>query len=464
MTELTITELARVIKAELPTALCKSCFTGASTDSRTTRPGDCFFALSGPNFDGSDFLADAFERGACCAVVGKEVVTAQFPDKIILQVDDTIEALGRLAAAYRCGAAFKVIAITGSVGKTTTRRIVAHVLSRHFRCSESPRNFNNNIGLPLTLLGAEPQDQIVIAELGSNAPGEIANLTSIARPDIAVVTNVHPAHLAGFGDIETIVREKLSISEGLSGDGRLLINGDIAQLTSYCRAKGVDFTTFGKTNYCDIQAENIIYRGVASEFTIDGTCVYLPLPGPGNVENALAAWAVCSRLGITINDFTDAVKSLLAVDMRAELLYIGTLTVLNDCYNANPASTKNALDILANLGAERAGRLVFICGDMAELGHQAEVLHGELGIAIAQAKVQLVLTVGDLAALAARAAKKTAIYDLRIKCFKDTDSACNNLQKFIKNDDIILIKGSRVARLERAAEKLTELFSRPAVD
>ncbi len=368
---------------------------------------------------------------------------------------------------------FKVVAITGSVGKTTARQIAYHVLSRHYRVFQAPKNFNNNIGLPLTLLAADPQDHIVIAELGSSHPGEIAYLTRITQPNIAVVTNVYPAHLAGFGDLQTIMQEKLSISEGLLPGGILIINADLVkwlngnQLNYQSPITNHQIITFGKSDGSNYQARNITYNSFGSSFTIDSTQVYLPLPGAGNVENALAAWAVCSQFGLSTDDFAHAVKGLRAVSMRAELLQIGTLTVLNDCYNANPASMKNALAILTKLGSGQKRRFVFICGDMAELGQQAQALHAELGASVAQAGVQLLLAVGKFAKITAEDAKRTAEYDLgsreagslQTKCFEDTLSACNNLEKFIKDDDIVLVKGSRVAGLEMAVEKLKELFS-----
>jgi UDP-N-acetylmuramoyl-tripeptide--D-alanyl-D-alanine ligase len=337
---------------------------------------------------------------------------------------------------------------------------------------QAPKSFNNNIGLPLTLLGADAENQIVIAELGTNHPGEIAYLTRIALPDIAVVTNIYPAHLEGFGDLKTIIQEKLSISEGLQSDGILIINADFDQLVEACRVKPAKFLTFGKSDGSDYQAQNITSDGLTSRFTIDGTEVYLPLAGLGNVENTLAAWAVCSQFGrvpfcdllqngnpLTIDDFARAVETLSPTPMRAELLRIGTLTVLNDCYNANPASMKNALHILCDLNSDGKRRLVFICGDMAELGIHAERLHVGLGASIAQANVQLLLTIGKFAKITAEAAKASAEYNLQIKCFEDTLSACNNLHEFIKDYDIILVKGSRTARLEMAVEKLKELFS-----
>ena len=484
MKEFSIEALARITRAELAKNI-SGFFTGVSTDSRTTKAGDCFFAIAGDNFDGHDYIADAFARGAACAVVSKDVER-----RPILKVNDTVRALGDFAREYRRQVGFKVVAITGSVGKTTTRQIVYHILSQHYSVFQAPKNFNNDIGLPLTLLGAEPKDQIVIAELGSNYPGEIAYLTRIALPDVAVITSVYPTHLAGFGDMQTIIQEKLSISDGLQPDGVLIINADFDQLVSACRgipfckkiakrgprAKGRDpaaFYTFGKSEppKADYQARNITRTGFGSSFTIDSaeggppraksTQVYLPLAGPGNVENALAAWAICSQFGLTIDDFAQAVKTQPSVSMRAELLQIGTLTVLNDCYNANPASMKNALDILTNLDSAGKHRLVFICGDMAELGQQTEHLHAELGASITKARVQLLMAVGEFAKITAEAAKRIAVRPWRIqtKCFDDTLSACNNLKDSIKDYDIILVKGSRTAKLEMAVERLKELFS-----
>jgi UDP-N-acetylmuramoyl-tripeptide--D-alanyl-D-alanine ligase len=454
MKDFSITSLAQIIKAEASEQA--GTFGDVSIDSRTVKVGDCFFAIKGENFDGHDYVAGVFAKGASCAVVEREVSGNGLDGKCLLKVGDTIEALGDFAREYRSQAGFKVVAITGSVGKTTTRQIAAHALARRFRVRQSPKSFNNNIGVPLTLLAANPQTEIVVAELGSNHPGEIAYLTRIALPDIAVVTNVHPAHLAGFGDIETIVQEKLSISEGLGRDGVLIINADLAEA---CKAGRTDFITFGKSDDADYRTGEITSNGLTSRFTIDGVEINLPLPGAGNVENALAAWAACDRLGLEIEDFAEAMQTLPAVSMRAELLQIGTITVLNDCYNANPASMENALGILGNLQADKNARTVFICGDMAELGNDAERLHRRLGDSIARAKIQSLISVGELAKVAAETAKRTAKHDLQTKSFKDARSVCNNLHKFIKDYDIVLVKGSRSARLETAVEKLKELFA-----
>jgi UDP-N-acetylmuramoyl-tripeptide--D-alanyl-D-alanine ligase len=462
MKEFPIKDLAEITGAELPSSCSQAntfSFTGVSTDSRTTKAGNCFFAIPGENFDGHDYVGDAFAKEAVCAVVSKDIDAEKTAGKCILKVEDTIKALGDLAREYRRRSGCKVVAITGSAGKTTTRQIIYHALSRRFSVHQSPKSFNNQIGVPLTLLGAGIDDQIVIAELGSNHPGEISYLTRIAEPNIAVVTNVHPAHLEGFGDLQAIIREKLSISEGLKPDGVLIINGDFDRLLEACRARDLRFTTFGKSDGCDYQAGNICLDGPASRFTIDGIELYLPLAGAGNVENALVAWAVCSQLGLTIDEFAQALKTISPISMRSEILQIGTLTVLSDCYNANPASMRNALEILVNLDPAGRRRLVFICGDMAELGPQTEHLHAELGINIAQAGVRLLLAVGRFAKVAAEAAQANADNYLEIKCFEDTASACNNLHEFIKDYDIILVKGSRVAKLEVVIDKLKEIVS-----
>ena len=462
MKEFPITDLVEITGAKLSSSRSKhnaSSFSCVSIDSRTIKAGDCFFAIGGENFDGHDYVADAFAKGAVCAVISKDIDKEESAGKCLLKVDDTIKALGELAREYRRRAGYKVVAITGSAGKTTTRQIIYHVLSQQFRVHQSPKSFNNQIGVPLTLLGASPDVQIVIAELGSNHPGEISYLTRIAEPDIAVVTNVHPAHLEGFGNLQTIIQEKSSISEGLKSNGVIIINGDFDRLVDACRAKGLSFATFGKSDGCDLQAGNICSDGRASRFTIDGVEIYLPLAGSGNVENALAAWAVCSQLGVNIEDFAEALRTLPPVSMRVELQDIGTLTVLNDCYNANPASMKNALDILTQIDQTGRRRRVFICGDMAELGPQAGQLHTELGVHIIQANVQLLLTAGEFAETTAASVRENSGDNIQIKCYEDGVSISNNLHKYIKDYDIILIKGSRVAKLETVVEKIKELFS-----
>jgi UDP-N-acetylmuramoyl-tripeptide--D-alanyl-D-alanine ligase len=468
MKKLSIENLAKIIKASHKTLGTNCDVNDVSTDSRTAKPGDCFFAISGDNFDGHNFIADVFAKSAACAVVSKDIPADKFPGKAILKVSDTIKALGDLACWYRKDCKFKVVAITGSAGKTTARQITHHILSRHFKVFQSPKSFNNFIGLPLTLLGAEPNQEIIIVELGTNHPGEIEYLTRIALPDIAVVTNVYPAHLAGFGSVGKIAEEKLSITKGLTSSGVLIINADCPPLLDTARRAGLIFKTFSCSASADYCARDIFVGPLASELTIDGVSVEVPIPGRGNVENALAAWAICSNLGITAAQFADAIKSIRPVSMRTEMLQLGSsaigsavgetspkggLAVISDCYNANPASMKNALDILANLAGSKKHRAVFICGDMAELGDSEQILHRQLGEQIAKAGVNLLITLGNLAAIAAESAKKTSP-DIETRSFTSNTDLCNNLRNLIKDSDIILVKGSRVNKLELVVDKL----------
>jgi UDP-N-acetylmuramoyl-tripeptide--D-alanyl-D-alanine ligase len=479
MKPIPINNLAKIINAELKnsslapapvfrqedagavTQLAIDEITSVSTDSRTVKTGDCFFAISGDKFDGHNFLDQVFQKGAACAVVSKDIRT-KFADKPVLKVADTIAALGQLAHYYRNDLKATVIAITGSVGKTTTRQIIYNCLSRHFPTIQSPKSFNNNIGLPLTILAAQPDTKIIIAEIGSNHPGEIANLAKIACPDIALITNIHPAHLDGFGSIEAIAAEKSSIADGLRNDGTLIINADQPLLLNPPKAdrlkKFKKLITFGTSKNADIQAYNIELLPTSSRFKIEDTVIDLLLPGPGNCQNALAAWAVCSQFKIKLTDFASSLKELSAAPMRVEILRIGSITVINDCYNANPASMTNALQILSNLDCSGNRRLVFICGDMNELGKDTELLHAELGRQIARSNIGLLITIGPLAQVAAQAAKQSAKSNIEVISYPDTVSACNSLQKFIKDTDIILVKGSRAVGLEAAVEKLKSLF------
>ncbi|RKY07494.1 MAG: hypothetical protein DRP65_10375 [Planctomycetota bacterium] len=448
MKELPVEDLAQVIRAE-PTKSTNAVVAGISIDSRTIRAGDCFFAVKGANFDGHDYIGQAFARGAACAVVGRDVG----PGPNILKVADTVKALGTLARWYRSELGFKVVAITGSAGKTTTREMAYHVLSRQFSCAQAPKSFNNAIGVPLTLLSADEDHEIVIVEVGSNAPGEISQLAEIASPDIAVVTNIYPAHLAGFGNIEAIIKEKASIAEGLKGAGKLLINGDFEELVRHCSTIKKDFITFGEGAGCDIRAEGLVSEGISGQLTIEGKDISVPLAGRANLLNALAAWAICEQFSIGVEEFAEAIRTFEAVDMRLQITKSGPITIINDCYNANPASMANALDCLSQVGFGH--RKVFICGTMAELGARSGKLHRQLGKLVAESGVEVLLAAGDFADAVAEAAKTSACNDnFEAFVFKNTNELCNNLSRFVQRDDIVLVKGSRSAKLEQAVVKL----------
>lgn len=428
---------------------------GVCIDSRAVKDGDVFFAIAGENFDGHEYVEQAFASGAVCAVCSRDVELA---DKPIIKVDDTIKALGRLANYYRNEADFKVVAITGSAGKTSTRQIACHVLSKHFKCHQAKKSFNNNIGLPLTLLGADADCGIVVAEIGTNNPGEIAELTAIAEPDVAVVNNIFPAHLEGLGSMAGIIAEKASIAEGLKPGGKFLINGDFEGLAEYCKKKGFDFVSFGTDGGCDIIAENLVSEAFRGRVNIDGFEVSVPLGGAGNLHNTVAAWAICSQFGITAGEFGEAVKTLSPLSMRMDVKEVGSVTVIDDCYNANPASMKNAVEFLMSLAGEQKKRSVFVCGKMAELGKESDLLHEELGEFIAKSGVEKVLVTGRQCQRVADSIRRLQD-DTEVFTFADTDELCENIINYVHSDDIILVKGSRSVRLERAVERIAEIFS-----
>jgi UDP-N-acetylmuramoyl-tripeptide--D-alanyl-D-alanine ligase len=456
-------ELAAVLDADLrhgpEGSVPKTGATGISIDSRTLCPGDLYVAVRGERHDGHAFVTQVLQGGAAGAIVDDRYAQQERPRRgPLLVVRDTLTALGRWAGWLREQSPYTVIGITGSVGKTTTRQMIAHVLGQQQRVWQSPKNYNNLIGLPLTLLSAPDGTESVVAELGTNRPGEIAQLTRIARPDIAVVTLAAPAHLEGLGTMESIVREKLSIHTGLKNGGPLMVNGDCPALMQGCRRLDLAPVTYGLHPRARIRAVDVTYQSDRSTFRVDDTRVTIPQPGPAHVLNALACWAVCRHLDIDPEAIAAGLALLPPVTMRNERLQIGTLTVLNDCYNASPAAMVNALQTLALLDPEGRRRRVFVCGPMLELGAHSERLHRELGSAIVDAGVDLVLAAGPLAAQAARAAQ-TLRPAIGICRYRDGDALCASLLDKIREQDMILVKGSRSARLEQAVALLREHFT-----
>ena len=446
MIPLDIRKLAEIIKAHTSEiSNMKSEISNVCIDSRKVSPGCVFFAFKGEKHDGHDFINQAFESGAVCVVAQNKVVS----DKPILFVDDVIKALGDLAHYIRQNSSYKVVAITGSAGKTTTKNIVSHVLKNYFKCFSSPKSFNNNIGVPLTVFEAPQDTEILISELGSNHPGEIELLTKIIEPDIAVVTSVLPAHLEGFGSIDAIRKEKSSIVAGLRKGGKFFVTDN---LVSYCESQKIKFERFSK-------AQNIKLTGEKSTFEIDNVSVTLPLVGRANVENTAAAWSVCKTLGVSASQFADSLVTIKPVDMRMELLQLDRgIIVLADCYNANPGSMANAIETLSLMAEQKSKRAVFIFGRMGELGSQSEKLHAELGEKIARYKIPVALTIKGDCFVAAQTAHKMADYDIKVDVFENLSQLCDKLYKFVKPDDIILIKASRSECFEAVVDKLKGLF------
>jgi len=429
-----------------------------SIDSRTIEAGDLFVAIRGDVFDGHDFAVCAAQKGACCIVADHPLDVPLESGTAVLVVEDTIVALGRLAAWYRQRLGARVIAITGSAGKTTTRQMLHHVLSRFYRCRQAQKSFNNHIGVPLTILSAQPEDEYLILELGSNHPGEIAYLTNLSKPDLAVITFIGPAHLEGFRTLDNILREKASIAEGLSAGGTVYANGDQPELVSYLKETyPVRTITSGTIDSCDIIGTQLSTSGPSGTLVIDGTRVEVPLPGRANLHNCLTVWSVCRDLKVSLSDFAGAVRTIPPVCMRLEVQVMGPLTVLNDCYNANPASMANALGCLGAMAKEKAARAVFVAGSMGELGDRAAHLHVELGQTAAREGVDLLLACGPFAEQILEGAHDVN-GGLSACAYENTAQLCDNLHKWLKPDDIVLVKGSRSAGLEQAIGRIQQLY------
>jgi len=446
----TITKIAEVIGAKvLGSGDLAVQIMGINTDSRTVVAGQCFVAIAGKNFDGHEYIPGALAAGAACAISARPIQ----PDRgIVLQVVDPIAALGDLARWYRLSLPAKVVSITGSAGKTSTREIVAHILGTQMAVHCAQKSFNNNIGLPLTLLGAEDHHKVIITELGTNAPGEISHLTNIALPNIALITNIHPAHLEGFGSVDGIVKEKCSIVEGLRPSGVFWINGDFANLHSYCDRKGHSYRSFGFSEGCEIRGIDPQADETGGSVTLDGVRIRVPLVGRANLANCVAAWAICREMGLTIRKFADAVAGIKPVAMRLQVQTVGPIRIINDCYNANPGSMANALDYLRTF---TKGRRVFVCGSMAELGPGSPAFHSQLGRLAAAAGVEVLLASGPFAAeVVDAAAGKIAT----AQAFATTQELVDSLPRFVRPDDIVLVKGSRSAKLESAVDALKAIF------
>lgn len=439
---------------------------GVSIDSRTLKPGDCFFAVRGVHFDGHDFLKEVQQKEAACVVVDKEPPAGlKIP---AVRVGDTVAALGQLAAWYRGQISAAVIGITGSAGKTSTRQLLYHVLGGQFRCRQAPKSFNNQIGVPLTLLSAEPDDQILIAEIGSNHPGEIAPLARMARPDIALITHIAPAHLEGFGSIHAIIEEKASILEGVGPEGKVFVNGDIPELAAHIRRKyNRPFIMVGESPYCQVRSESMHSCGTSGWLRIEGQTIPVPLAGMASLRNVLTVWSVCRDFGIALSDFAGAIRTAQPAQMRLQIEHIGPVTVLNDCYNANPASMENAIDCLVRIAGEQKRRSVLVAGDMKELGPHSISLHRQIGQFASERGVGVILAAGEFAESVAEGARKTDNAGVRIeklRTFGSVESLCNNVHLFIRPDDIILVKASRSARFESVVDRLRDLFGKQTTE
>ncbi|MCL6450028.1 MAG: UDP-N-acetylmuramoyl-tripeptide--D-alanyl-D-alanine ligase [Acetobacteraceae bacterium] len=443
---------------------------GVEVDSRRVQPGDLFCALAGSRTDGHRFVGQAFERGAAGALVSRwplpppgDPVPLEAGRAVVL-VDDTLAALGRLSAFHRTRFEPLVVAVTGSVGKTTTKDMAAAVLARRYRTLKTEGNYNTEVGLPLTLLRLRRDHQAAVLEMGMRGRGEIAYLAGLARPRVGVVTNVGPTHLERLGSLEAVAQAKGELLSALPHGGTAVLNSD----DTWCRGLGRETAArvlwFGLEPGAEVTAEALASRGLeGSTFVLASPWgrapVSLPLPGRHQVMNALAAAAVGLALGVEPGEVGRGLAEAEPGEFRMQVLERPGLTILADCYNASPASVRAALCILAEVAG---GRRVAVLGDMLELGSFEVEGHREVGRAAVAAGVGLLVTVGPRARMIAEEARAAGLPAYAVLEADDNPGALSLLRGVLRPEDTVLVKGSRALGMEAIVAGLEGFGPAPA--
>jgi UDP-N-acetylmuramoyl-tripeptide--D-alanyl-D-alanine ligase len=424
---------------------------GYSIDSRTVQPGELFFAVKGERLDGHDYVEQALKRGAIAAVVRRDQLQRYSNPAGMFAVDDTLVALQTLATAVRKIWGKTAIGITGSMGKTTTKEALAHLLATKYRVHRTKGNFNNHFGLPLGLLTLEPEYDVAVVEMGMSHSGEIAALSRIALPNQAVITNVAPVHLESFDSIAGIARAKYELIEALPSGGTAVLNADDEYVSQFGRDFKGTVIMFGLRSSADVRAENIDIIGhEGTHFDLVSReirqPVQSPLLGRHNVYNVLAAAAVALDHGITPSEIAAALPSLQPADKRGQVVQLGNITVLYDCYNSSPKALMAAVETLAAMPARRR---IVVAGEMLELGPTGEQLHRECGIYMAGSKVDYLLGVRGLAKPMVEAASYAG---LAAEFVSTPEEAGEWLARETRDGDLVLMKASRGVKLEKALE------------
>jgi UDP-N-acetylmuramoyl-tripeptide--D-alanyl-D-alanine ligase len=469
--KLPLTQIARWLAVGAPAGADGIAASGYSIDSRTIEPGDLFFAIRGERFDGHDFVAAAFERGACAAVVEKQWLAAladTAKQRPLLAVDDVLVALQRLAASVRRHWGKRVIGVTGSAGKTTTKEAIAAVLGARFQVLRSQGNLNNHFGLPLQLLRLQPEHDVAVIEMGMSAAGEIAALGRIAAPDWGVVTNVGHAHAEFFPDgIAGIARAKYELVAALPRQGVAFLNCDDQYVSQFGRDFAGKVVYFGRGPCADPRAESVKALGAeglrirvrastpASRLAGDPAGseqaeLHLHLPGEHNAKNALAAIAVGIEAGIPLEACCAALAGLRPEDKRGQVMTVRGATIIDDSYNSNPEALKS---MIATLAATPAQRRILVAGEMLELGPEAAVLHAACGKEASLAGIDVAIGVRGNARHLVEAASHWGVEALFVE---SPEEAGAWLREHLQAGDAVLLKGSRGVRLERALMVLSD--------
>jgi len=443
---LSLQQIAQILGCDLP-AVADCAANGTAIDSRKVKKGDLFIALSGQQVDGHQFISAARAAGAVAALVSEKQADA-LPQ---LVVKDVVKAYGKLATVWRQHSEAKVVAITGSNGKTTLKEMVAMILSEHNHTLATQGNLNNELGVPLTLTRLTAQHHYAVIEMGANHPGEIAQLVAMAQPDVAVINNIGPAHLEGFGSVQGVAQAKGEIFSGLKADGIGILNADMQEFTALWKSllNGRKTVSFALDHDADIHALDIQTAGAGSHFMVrlDDIChfVSLPIPGKHNIANALAAIAVCRALGIESDVIVKGLGKMQPVKHRLQPRQaINQALLIDDTYNANPSSFDQALKTLASF----PGEPWLVLGDFGELGPDSNQIHQQMGQHAKQAGIARLLAIGPESQLAVEAFGEGAMH------FDSMASLQQFLQDHLAAHINCLIKGSRFMQLDKLADAL----------
>jgi UDP-N-acetylmuramoyl-tripeptide--D-alanyl-D-alanine ligase len=424
-------------------------------DSRKVTPGDVFVAIATENDDGHRYVGAAFAAGAAAAIISRrESVKCMAQDrKKLIKVIDPLHAVQRIATLYRRNLGILLIAVTGSSGKTTTRNFIASVLKTALPVGETYTNWNNHIGVPLSILRFTGRELAGVIEMGANHRGEISVLSKIAEPDVGLITNIGYAHLGLFGSLAGTTHAKFEIVDGFNrNNGFLLLNGDDGRLVAHARTIKVPTVYFGLSAESDVRAENVRFdlrRGL--EFTVDKSEFRLQVAGRHFIYSALPAIFLGRRCGIPDTTIAKALAAQKPFDMRGTVEKRKDVTFIVDCYNANPSSMKNAVAMLADMADP--GRRVAVVGDMLELGKYAKRLHHELGAMLVDGGVQKIIAAGQFAGDVADGAMKAGMVPKKIFTVTNAKEAAAMAKRTVKPGEVVLLKGSRGVHLETVLEK-----------